>query len=165
MATKIKRSQFRSFLDVTPGELTPDYRLLGDGVTTGAIEYNPEVTTETYIHEDSSSVSVERYAPTFPVEMTAKVGDPCFDFVDGLRKTRATLDDAETTVVNVGLYETPIGNEYPAEQQRVAIAIDNFGGDGGTSVKINFTVNFVGDPVLGTFNPTTRTFTPDSESE
>ena len=43
----------------------------------------------------------------------------------------------------------------------VSIQVDSFGGDGGTAVKLNYTVNFIGDPVVGTFNPTTKVFTPN----
>jgi hypothetical protein len=158
MATKIKRSQIRTFLNTTPST-TATYSLVGDGVTTGTIAYNPKTTEETYIHEDNASISVDSYAPNISAEMTAKSGDAVFEFVDGLRKARAVLDDAETDIVNVWLYETPTTGEYPAEKQNVAIQVDDFGGDGGTAAKINFTINFVGDPIQGTFNPTTGAFT------
>ena len=38
-----------------------------------------------------------------------------------------------------------------------------FGGDGGTKLAINYTVNLSGDPVKGTFNPTTKAFTADED--
>ena len=130
---KIKRSQVKSFLQTatTPSVVLS---LIGDGVTTGAINYNPETTSETYIHEDSGTTSVERYAPTLPIEATAVNGDAVFEFVDNLRKTRATLDDAETYLVNVWMYETATDTDkYAAEKQAVSIQIDSFGGDGGVS--------------------------------
>jgi hypothetical protein len=157
---KVKRSEVKSFMNVAPSS-TASYKLIGDGVTTGTINYNPEVVTETYIHEDSANTFIERYAPTLPIEATAKNGDDVFEFVDGLRKSRAVLDDAETDIVNVWLYESATLGEYPAEKQPVSIQVDSFGGDGGTSAKINYTINFLGDAVLGTFNPTTSTFTPN----
>jgi hypothetical protein len=94
-----------------------------------------------------------------PIEATAKSGDDVFDFVDGLRIARAVLDAAETTIVNVWLYETPTGTAYPAEQQAVSIQIDDFGGDGGVAAKINYTINFIGDPVAGSFDTADNTFT------
>ena len=75
-----------------------------------------------------------------------------------LRVARATLDDAETTIVNVWAYESGGPTAYPAEKQDVSIQIDEFGGDGGTAVKINYTINFIGDPVVGTFNASTSAF-------
>ncbi len=158
MTTKIKRALVKTFLNTTPST-TATYNLIGDGVLSGQIAYNPKVTEETYIHETNASVSVDSYAPKLPLEMTAKSGDAVFEYIDGLRKARAVLSDAESDIVNVWLYETPSTGEYPAEKQTVAIQIDDFGGDGGDSVKINCTINFVGDPVSGTFNPLTKTFT------
>jgi hypothetical protein len=154
---KIKRSEVMTFMDITPSS-TATYKLIGDGVTSGAIGYNPKTTEETYIHEDSATITVESYAPTMPVEAVAVSGDDVFDFIDGLRVARATLDDAETTIVNVWAYESGGPTAYPAEEQKVSIQIDEFGGDGGTAVKINYTINFVGDPVVGTFNASTSAF-------
>lgn len=156
---KIKRSQVKTFLQTatTPSVVLS---LIGDGVTTGTINYNPEVTTETYIHEDNGTTSIERYAPTLPVEATAINGDAVFEYIDNLRKTRATLDSAETYIVNVWLYETPAStDQYPAEKQAVSIQIDSFGGDGGVSAKINYTINFIGDPVAGSYDVSDGTFT------
>ena len=160
MTTKIKRSEFKSFMNTTPST-TATYNVIGDGVTTGTINYNPEVTTETYIDQTSASTEIERYAPVLPIEASAKSGDAVFAFVDALRKDRSVLADAQTDIVNVWLYETPTLGEYPAEKQTVSIQVDSFGGDGGTAVKLNYTINFIGDPVFGTFNPTTKAFTPN----
>ena len=76
-----------------------------------------------------------------------------------MRKTRAVLGDAETTIVNVWAYETGGPSAFPAEQQAVSIQIDDFGGEGGQATKINFTINFIGDAVAGTFNSSGNTFT------
>ncbi len=160
MTTKVKRSEVKTFLNTTP-DTTATYKLIGDGVTSGKISYNPKTSEETYIHETSASISVDSYAPTIAIEQTAKVGDDVYEFVDDLRKARAVLNDAETDIVNVWLYETPVSGEYPAEKQSVAIQIDDFGGDGGAAAKINYTLNYVGDPILGTFEPITKVFTPD----
>ena len=148
-----------TFMNTTP-LAAATYKLIGDGVTTGAIEYNPKTEEVTYIHEDSATISVESYAPTLPVEAIAVSGDEVFEFIDALRVARAVLDDAETDIVNVWAYESGGPTAYPAEKQKVSIQIDEFGGDGGASVKINYTINFIGDPVPGTFNANTSAFTP-----
>jgi hypothetical protein len=155
---KIKRSEILTYINTTPLS-TATYSLLGDGVTTGSIAMNPNVTTETYIHQDSATITVDGYAPTFPAEQTAVTGDAVFEFVDTLRKTRAVLSDAETDIINVWNYESGGPTAAPAEKQTVSIQIDSFGGDGGVAAKINYTINFVGDPIPGTFNITTKAFT------
>ena len=159
MTTKIKRSEIQTFLNTTP-LAAHTYSLLGDGVVAGKIAYNPKVTSETNITEDSASISVDSYAPTMPIEATAKASDPVFEFLDALRIARAVMSDAETDIVNVWMYKAGGPNAYPAEQQAVSIQIDDFGGEGGQPAKINFTINFIGDPVPGTFDAETFDFTP-----
>ncbi|MFH0957106.1 MAG: hypothetical protein V1897_00225 [Pseudomonadota bacterium] len=149
---KIKRSLVKTFLNTgTTG--SPVWVLIGDGVTTGKINYNPKILEETYISEDSASITVDSYAPTTPIEMTAKTTDAAFIYIDALRKGRSTLSSAETEVVNVWLYAKPGFTVYPAEKQSVSLQSDDFGGEGGSSAKLNYTINFLGDPVLGAFNP------------
>jgi hypothetical protein len=154
---KIKRTELLTFMDVTPD--TEDYALVGAGVVSGNIEYNPETSSETYISDDSATVLLESYAPTMPIEATAIEGDDVFDFIDGLRISRAVLDDAETTIVNVWNYKTGGPTAAPAEQQKVAIAINSYGGDGGKATKISYTIHFIDDPIIGTFNTSTLAFT------
>ena len=151
--SKIKRSKFATFLKVGTG-----FELVGDGVTSMAISYNPQTSDETYIHKDSGTTDVESYKPTTAVPMTALKGDPVFDFIDGLRRKRAVLDEARTEVCLVYLYDDEQTNGYPAEKNVCSIQIDDFGGDGGGSNVINFTINFVGDPVEGYFDPVTKAF-------
>jgi len=156
--SKIKRSQLMTFLNTTP-ESTATYNLIGSGVTAGSIGYNPKVEEETYIHEDNATITVEGYAPKLPLEAVAVTGDAVFEFIDALRIARATLADAETDIVNVWAYKTGGPTAYPAEKQSVSIQIDEFGGDGGASTKINYTINYIGDPIPGTFNASTKAFT------
>ena len=154
---KIKRSLVQTFIDIDPSN--EDYELLGDGVVDAGIDYNPKTSEETYISEDTAHIAVESYAPTMPVEMTCKAGDAVFEFIDTLRKAQSVLGDAETTIVNVWMYETGGPTAYPAEQRQVSIQINSFGGPGGESNKISFTINYIDDPVTGTFNASTKAFT------
>ena len=154
---KIKRSQVQTFIDTDPDN--ENYELMGDGVVDGKIDYNPKTSEETYISEDAANFSVESYAPTMPVEMTCIAGDAVFEFIDGLRKNQSVLGDAETTIVNVWMYEAGGPTAYPAEQRSVAIQVDDFGGPGGEANKLNFTINFIDDPVSGTFDASDSSFT------
>lgn len=152
--TTVKRSEFRTFLN-TGTIAVPVWSLLGEGITAAEINYNPQTVEETYIHENSGNTEVESYKPTLPIEAVAKNGDAVFEYIDAMRKSRAVLSSAHTEIVNVWMYETPTTGAYPAEKQDVGIQIDSFGGEGGQSAKINFTINFLGDAISGTFNPTT----------
>lgn len=155
---KIKRSDVATFINTTPAA-TATYALLGVGITSAKIAYNPKTTEETYIHQDSANISVDSYAPNIEVEASAVDDDDVFEFIDTLRKARAVLGAAETDIVNVWMYEPEVTGAYPAEKQDVSIQIEEFGGDGGEATKLAFTINYMGDPVVGTFNPTTLTFT------
>lgn len=157
--TKVKRSKLAIFLDTSGGEETAEWALIGDGVTEQTIAYNPQTSDEVYIHQDSGTTDVESYKPNIPTPMTAIKGDPVFDYVDGLRKARAIGADARTKICIVYLYETETTGAYPAEQNDCSIQIDDFGGAGGESATINFTINLIGDAVVGTFNPTAKSFT------
>ena len=158
---KIKRSLIASFLNTGAVE-TPKYSLIGDGVTEQTISYNPQTSDETYIHQDSGNTDIESYKPTINNPMTAIKGDEVFEYVDDIRVKRKVLNEAVTDVVIVYLYKDAIGSVYPAEKNQCAVQIDDFGGAGGESAKLNFTLNLQGDPIQGTFDPKTKTFTPSS---
>lgn len=155
---KVKRSQFKIFLNTTP-LAAATYSLIGEGVTGADISYNAETTTETYIHQDIATISVEKYAPTLPIEMTALNTDAVFEFLDTLRKNRSTLSDAETDILMVYLYEAAVAtDQYTAEKQPVSIQIDGFGGDGGIAPKIKYTINFRGPSTLGLYDVSGNSF-------
>lgn len=145
---KVKRSDFASFLN-TGANSTPVWSRVGKGITSQKISYNPQTTSETFIDEDSATTTIDSYAPTMDAPQTAYAGDPVFDFVDKLRQNRAVGADCETDMLLVYIYDANEGT-YAAEKQRVAIQIDDFGGDGGSNNVLTFTINFIGDAVRGT---------------
>ena len=155
---KIKRSQVMTFINTNPSGVA-SYFLIGDGVTSGSISYNPKVEEETYIHQDSATVTVESYSPKLSLETSAIAGNEVFDYIDSLRVARAVLAAAQTDIVNVWAYEAGGPTAYPAEKQVVSVQVDEFGGEGGASVKISYTLNFIGDAIAGTFNASTKAFT------
>ena len=158
-AAKAKRSKFLAFINTTPAAEAPTWALMGKGIASQTVNYNPQTSDDTYINEDSGTTDVESYKPTIPTPQTAYPGDPVFDFVDKLRQARAVMGDARTQVLLVNAYEAATAGAYSAEKNECSVQVDDFGGDGGTSITMNYTVNLIGDPVHGTFNPTTKTFT------
>lgn len=158
---KVKRSQFWTFINTTP-LAAATWVKLGPGVTTGLVNYNPETSTETYIHEDIATINVEKYAPTMPIEATCINTDAIFEYIDSLRRFAggpAVLSDAETQVLLVYGYETPTSTDnYPAQRFPCSIQIDSFGGEGGIANKINFTINFQGAPTAGVYDVSLGTF-------
>ena len=159
---KIKRSEFATFLN-TGTKALPVWKRMGKGITSQTISYNPATTSETYINEDNATTNLDSYAPNISTPQTAYKGDPVFDYVDGLRKSRAVGGDAETEVLLVYVYDKNEGGKYSAERNNAVFQVDDFGGDGGSNVVINYTVNLNGDPTQGTVTideDGTVTFTP-----
>lgn len=146
--TKVKRSQFATFLNT--GGASEVWSRFGKGVTSQSIAYNPTVNSEQYIDEDSATSSVDAYAPTINTPQTAYAGDPVFEYVDNLRKTRAIGDDAVTDILLVYVYDKSAEGAYTAEKQKVSISVTDFGGDAGSSLSITYDLGFIGDPVGGT---------------
>ena len=159
---KIKRSEFAAFLNTTPGEAAT-YARMGKGITGQTIAYNPATTSETYIHEDAATTSVDAYAPSINTPQTCYAGEPVFEYVDGLRRARAVGADAETDILLVYLYSSEGSNAYAAEKCKAAIAIEEFGGDGGAPTSITYTINLNGDPEIGTATVSEGTVTFTAE--
>lgn len=159
---KIKRSLFAIFLDTGSNAETPEWSLCGDGFTEQTVDYGATTSEEQYVNQDSPTQEVESYKPTVPSPMTAIKGDPVFEYVDELRKKRAVLDDAKTKCLFVYLYGDAQSGAYAAEQNDCSIKLNSFGGKAGEATKIDFDLLLSGDPVEGTFNPSTKTFTTGS---
>lgn len=163
--TKIKRSSFASFLNTGTKEAKVWSRF-GKGVTEQTVSYNPQVTTEQYINEDNSTSFVDGYQVNIATPQTCYVEEPVFKYVDEIRRRRAIGKEAETEVLLVYLYNKNADGSYAAELNDVAIQIDDFGGPANEPTKINYTLNFSGDPVLGTVSITEGvvTFTAETAS-
>lgn len=157
-----KRSAFLLFINTAPKETDASYSLIGDGVTELSISYNPQTNTEQYIHQDTANTELTGYQPNAPVTAQAVKGDTAFEFVNDMRKSLPIGSDAHTDIVMVDVFETATGGAYPAMRQPVSIQIDSYGGAASDPLTIGYTINWRGNGVSGTFNPTTKTFTEGS---
>ena len=146
---KIKRSLFATFINTAPGGKAPTWARMGKGITSQNISYNPNVTTEQYIDEDSATSSVDSYAPSLDGTQTCYKGEPVFEYIDGLRQSRAVGSALETEVLFVYLY-TGAEGAFKAEKNKCVIQLGEYGGDGGGNVTMTYTIGLNGDPVVGT---------------
>lgn len=145
---KIKRSLFATFLNTGDGS-SATWSRMGKGITSQKISYNPTVTTEQYIDEDNATTSVDSYAPSLDGTQTCYSGEPIFEYLDGLRKSRSVGAALETEVLFVYLYDKS-GSAYAAEKNACVIQFGDYGGDGGGNVQMTYTIALNGDPVVGT---------------
>jgi len=126
---------------------SPTWTHVGKGVTSLSLAYNPQSTTEQYINENSATTSTDSYQVASDLPLTCYAGEPIFEYIDAIRRSRAVGSAAETQVLIVYLYKnTP----YAAELNNASIAVNDFGGDAGSPVVINSTLSFNGDPTIGT---------------
>ncbi len=144
--TKIYTPKVAVFLNTSTTE-SPTWTRVGKGVTALPINYNPQTTTEQYIDEDSATTSTDSYQVAIDVPQTCFAGEPIFDFLDAIRQARGVGSDAACEVLIVYLYTA---SPYKAEKNEASIAINDFGGDAGAPVVINWTLSLNGDPTLGT---------------
>lgn len=157
MAQVIKRSQVAAFLDTTPTSETDTFNIMGKGLTDLSYAYNPNVTTSQYINEDNATSTLNNYAVQLDGTQIAYKGDAVFDFINGLRKTLAVGEDAETNLLLVDVFD----NNY-AQKFNCTVAITSFGGTASDPTKIGYTVYCNGNPVNGTASIENKvaTFTP-----
>ena len=153
-----KRSAFLLFLNTGSGGAGA-YSLVGDGVTDLSISYNPQTSTNQYIHQDTANTDLTGYQPNAPVTAQVVKGDPAFEYINKMRKDLPIGSDANTDIVMVDVFEEASGGAYPAIRQPVSIQIDSYGGAASDPLSIGYTINWRGNGVKGTFNPETRTFT------
>lgn len=162
MATLIKRSQIQAFLNVSKESATESFKIIGNYMPTGAYDYNPQSTTETYIVNDNATSTLDSYQIAFDGEMKCAKGDAVFDYIDDLRYNVAVGDDAVSEVVLVDTWNTKTTGSYRAEKFNCTISINSYGGDGGQIPTISFNIGINGDPIKGTatIQEGTCTFTP-----
>ncbi len=156
-----KRSAFKMFLNTTP---TADatYAIIGPSVTELSIAYNPQTSTEQYVHEDTATTDLTGYQPNAPVTAQVVKGDPAFEFINEMRKNLPIGSDAHTDVVLVDIFGKQTSGAYEATKQPVSIQIDSYGGAASDPLSIGYTINWRGNGTAGTFNPDTKTFTEGS---
>ncbi len=156
-----KRSAFKMFINTTPAA-DATYAIIGPGVTELSIAYNPQTSTEQYIHEDTATTELTGYQPNAPVTAQVVKGDPAFEYINNMRKNLPIGSDAHTDVVLVDIFGNQSGGAYEATKQPVSIQIDSYGGAASDPLSIGYTINWRGNGIPGTFNPETRTFTEGS---
>ncbi len=126
-------------------------------------EYSPELAAQVESKKNilgESSVLITGYEKTAAVEpYYAEEGSALFQRLQAIIDGNLVLDDLNTDVVDVKLWEAAEGGAYPAVKETAFIEVTSYGGDT-TGYQIPFTLHFTGNKVVGTFNVSTKTFTP-----
>ncbi len=164
--TKIDRTEWVEFLNTAPDKQEPNWAIIGVGITDKSTDYNTEKSEEKWIIHKNKNVTIDSYGLTSGVEQTCYKGDEVFEFIDDIRYRLKTGTKAETTLLEIDKYS--VANEdttpkYRARLWTVAIELSSYGGD---TAKINYTINYTGDPTFGTvtFNNGIPAFAPETSS-
>ena len=154
-----KRHDFADYLNIQTGE-NPNFVLMGTGFTT--LDENPGAQTskKKYVNEKASSSSITSYETVFPFTSDLIVQQKAVLALYKVGRNHCTGSDAEFQYVRVELWDKAENkeNEFAARLFIVSAEISSISGEDEIAVSGN--LNAVGDPIDGTFNTTTKTFTP-----
>lgn len=137
------------------------YSLMNAGFT--ALDENPSAKVENtpYIGDRTSSGSITGYETVFPFDTQLISDEAAVAFIYAIGRNQKTGQDAETDYVRVDLFGAAEGSgAYPARKFRVAIEVSGITGEGTNIVKMAGNLHQVGNFIEGTFDPTTKKFTP-----
>ena len=145
------------------GDSTGTTITLGGVITELTESSNPEESEKQYIHQKSKVVKVTGFSNEFPITMDMVKGDAVFEDFYNIWYTRATGMDAQRDHYIVNLWEPVTGSEntYNARKITQTVSITEANGDAGAQKQITGSLKG-GDFVYGTFNVSTKTFTPNA---
>lgn len=160
------REQLRHYIDVTMNSAEAKYELLGDGVSSLVENMNPEEETKHYIHMSKASNQVKAYQRTFEVDKEDCIDDEVQKWIDTLVDDLPTGASANTSFVRFRLKDAVAGSEgtYKAIKVPCTVAVASSGGNGGDYVHNVINIKQQGEDIKGTFNVSTKVFTPDAQS-
>lgn len=147
---KIDRTEWVEFLNTTPNADKETWEIIGVGITDKSTDYNAEKTEEKWIIHRNKNVTVDSYGLTSGVEQTAYKGDGVFEFIDDIRYRLKTGSKAETTLLEIDKYSVTNETTTPKYRARLWTVVIEVSSHGGDTAKVNYTINYSGDPTFGT---------------
>lgn len=159
-----QRYQQPDYLDVTGGSGTPQFELLGFGVTQLDNSPSAQTTSKRYVNQKSATQRIGSYEWSAPLEFDLIRSEAALAFIADIGENEKTGADAETLYVKVYLNK-PVEeqqNKFEAKQRRVAVELADFADNDG-EIQGSGNLIAVSDWVNGTFDTSTKTFTPAGE--
>lgn len=139
---------------------TPDIEL-GGVITEMTESSNPTETEKQYIHQKSKITKTTGYSNEFPITMDMVKGDKVFENFYKKFYERKTGNDLNIDHYIVNLWENETeANTYKARKITQTVSITECNGAAGEQKQITGSLKG-GDFVYGTFNTSTKTFTPN----
>lgn len=154
-----QRRMQANFLNCGTGE-EASYALLGVGAKT--LDENPSAQTKSrkYVCDKSTTKSISGYDWNTAFDIDQIRSQEAINFIVNIGEKQLVGEDAETdyVVVDLDQKEGDSGTTYHARKFSIAIEVASFTNDDG---EMGCTGNFLskGDPVEGTFDTSSKTFT------
>ena len=134
---------------------------LGGVITEMTESSNPTETEKQYIHQKSKITKTTGYSNEFPITMDMVKGDKVFENFYEKFYQRKTGNDLNIDHYIVNLWESETeANTYKARKITQTVSITECNGAAGEQKQITGSLKG-GDFVYGTFNTSTKTFTPN----
>ena len=160
-----QRRMQANYLNCGTGD-AESYSLLGVGAKT--LDENPAAQTKSrkYVCDKNATKSISGYDWNTPFDIDQIREQEAINHIINIGEKQLIGADAETDYVIVDLDQKSGESEtsYHARKFRIAIEVASFTNDDG---EMGCTGNFlsIGDPVEGTFDTKTKTFTANTEAE
>ena len=136
--------------------------VLGGVITEMTESSNPTESEKQYIHQKSKVTKITGFSNEFPITMDMVKGDKVFEYMYNLFYERKVSPDLDIDHYIVNLWE-PVAeqeNTFKARKIRQTCSITECNGAAGEQKQITGSLKG-GDFVYGTFNVTTKKFTPN----
>ena len=136
-----------------------NFEFLGAGFTAIDEKPNSQVTEKRYINDASSSQSVTGYKWQADFSGDQIDSEKAIEYITTIGKELKTGGDCESEYIRVDL-DKPSSTDggYYARKFKVAIQVSEFPNNDG-ELGLSGVFLALGDPVIGTFNTKTKTFT------
>ena len=159
-----QRFQQPDYLDVSGGSNSPQFELLGFGVTQLDNSPSAQTTSKRYVIQKSATQRIGSYEWSAPLEFDLIRSEKALAFITDIGENEKTGADAETLYVKVYLNK-PVPEQttqFEAKQRRVAVELSDFSDNDG-EIQGSGNLIAVSDWVNGTFDTSTKKFTPAGE--
>lgn len=159
MPNVIKRHQYADYLNVGTSA-APSWKLMGTGFTQLDEEPGAQSESVKYVCDKASSSEVVGYETKFPFETEQIMEQEAISDIYSIARNHCIGNDAEREYCRVELWNRAGTNTFEARKFLVSVEVSSFSGE--NKMTISGSLNAVGDPILGTFNTSTKTFTAAS---
>lgn len=141
-----------------------NFEFMGTGFEELNEDPGAQTSSKKYINDKSSTSSITSYEGEHAFTADQIMAQEVIHDLVAIGKQRKTGNDAERELVRVDL-DDPVAekqNTFKARKFDVAVEISSFSDNDG-EWQVEGTLHDKGDPVLGAFDTSTKTFTPDGE--